>query len=69
MIFETNERRKAIGIISIHVGDLLIAGSGSFIKYITQRMKEKFEVDRLEENEATYLGMGILKIKMAISRE
>ena len=69
MIFETNERRKAIGIISIHVGDLLIAGSGSFIKYITQRMKEKFAVGSFGENEETYMGMKILKIKMAISME
>ena len=62
MIFETNERRKVIGAIAIHVGDLLISGSGAFVKYITQRMKEKYEVESYEENEATYLGMKILEI-------
>ena len=54
-------------IIAIHVGDLLISGSRAVVKYITRRMKEKFEVVRYEENEATYLGMEILKIKMIIS--
>ena len=52
-----------IGIIAIHVDDLLLSGSGSFVKYITQRMKEKFDVDSFGENEATYMGMQILKIK------
>ena len=32
--FETSEQRKALGIISIHVGDLLIRGSDVLI-YIT----------------------------------
>ena len=38
--FETGERRTAIGLIAIHVGDLLISGGEMFIEYITQRMKE-----------------------------
>ena len=63
MIFETNERRKAIGIVAIHVVDLLISGSGAFVKYITQRVKEKFEVGRFGANEATYMGMKNSKIK------
>ena len=49
MISEANERRNAIGIIAIRVGDLLISGSGAFIKYITRRMNAKFEVDRYGE--------------------
>ena len=56
------EKRIATGLISIHVGDLLISGSGNFLEYITFRMKEKFEVDAFEENKAIYLGMKIEKI-------
>ena len=41
--------------------DLLISGSGAFLKYITQRAKEKFEVGRSGENDATYLGMRALR--------
>ena len=44
------------------MGDLLISGSEILIEYITQRMKEKFDVGRYEENEATYGGMKISKI-------
>ena len=44
------------------MNDLLIPGSGMFVEYITRRMKEKFEVDRYEENEATYLGMEIMTV-------
>ena len=61
------EEEMSFGIIAIHAGDLLISGSGAFVKYITQGMKEKFEVVRYEENEATYIGMKISKIKMVIS--
>ena len=60
---ETNEKRNAIGLVAVHVDDLLISGIGAFLKYITQRMKEKFEVDSSAENDATYLGMKVLKQK------
>ena len=32
--FETNERRYVIGLVAIHVDDLLISGSGAFLKNI-----------------------------------
>ena len=38
--FETNEKRDVIGLIAMRVDDLLIPGSETFIRYITQRMKE-----------------------------
>ena len=41
----------------MHVGDLLISGNGTLIRYLTQKMKEKSEADSYEENEATYLGI------------
>ena len=55
--FPNGEKRTAMGLIAIHVDDLLISGSDTFLEYITFRMKEKFEVDAFEENKATYLGM------------
>ena len=38
--FGTYEKRDVIGANAIHVDDLLISGSGTFIRYITQRVKE-----------------------------
>ena len=39
--FETSEQRDLIGIVSIHVDDLSISGSGIAIKYIAKRTKSK----------------------------
>ena len=39
--FETSEKRKAIGVISIRVGDLLISGGDVFTEYISHGTKEK----------------------------
>ena len=38
-IVATVEQRGVMGIIAIHVGDLLISGSGVFIKYISKMSK------------------------------
>ena len=38
------------------MGGLLISGNEMLTEYITQKMKEIFEVDIYEETEATYLG-------------
>ena len=38
--FPKEEKRTAMWPIAIHVDDLLISGSGSFLEYITFRMKE-----------------------------
>ena len=65
--FETYEQRNVIGIIAIHVDDLLISGSEMFIGYITQRMKGEFEVGRYEGNEATFPGVKISKVSRADS--
>ena len=40
--FETSGERDVIGIIAIHVGDLLISGNGMFAEYITHRMEENW---------------------------
>ena len=50
-----------MGLIAIHVDDLLISGPDTLLEYITFRMKEKFEVDAFEENNSVYLGMKIEK--------
>merc|ERR1712112_657617 len=38
--FPNEEKRIAMGLIAIHVGDLLISGSGNSLEYITFRMKD-----------------------------
>ena len=60
--FEATEQRKALGIIAIHVDDLLISGGDVFTAYISKRMKGKFGVGSYEGNKATYLGMGIWEV-------
>ena len=47
--FETGERRKVIGPISIHVDGILVPRSGMFIEYITQRMKENPKLIDMEK--------------------
>ena len=51
-----------MGPIATHVDDLLISGSDTFLKYITYKMKGKFEVDSFEENKAVYLWAKLGKI-------
>ena len=51
-----------------HVGGLLISGNGTFVRYLTQKMKGGFEVGSYTENDATYLGVRITKMKMGISK-
>ena len=46
-----------MGLVAIHVDELLISGSGDFLERATFRTKEKFEVDTFEANKATYLGV------------
>ena len=58
--FETSDQREVIGIISIHVGDLLISGSDMFIDHITQN-GGKSELDSYGGNVSTYLRMEIAK--------
>ena len=60
--FWTSEQRDVIGTISIHVGDLLISGSGMFIEQITKKKEGKFELDSYGWNEAIYLRMEIAKV-------
>ena len=38
--FETGEKRKVLGTISIHVDDLLIPGSSEYVGYISWEMQE-----------------------------
>ena len=53
--FETEEKRKAIGIIAIHEKEILITGEEMFIDYISQRVKEVFESNRDEENDGLFI--------------
>ena len=58
---ETRDKRKVLGTISIHVGDLLISGGRDFIDYISWGMGETFDVGRYRGKKETYLGVGIIK--------
>ena len=37
--FETGDKRNVLGIIAIHVADLLISGSSEFAEYISREMR------------------------------
>ena len=43
--FETEEKRKVLGIITIHEKEIFITWEEMFIEYISQRLKEVFEVN------------------------
>ena len=59
--FGAIDKRGFLGIISIHVGDLLISGSSDFTDYNSWEMKEKIEAVSYAENQETYLRIGIKK--------
>ena len=42
------EKRTSMGLIAIHVDDLLISGSDTFLEYITFRVKGNLKVDTSE---------------------
>ena len=59
--FGLNEKRNLVGVAIRLVGDLFLTGPDSFIKFITEHMRNQFEVEVLDANEAIYLGMQIDK--------
>ena len=59
--FETDGRRKSMGIIGIRVADILISGKEMFVEYTTQRINKELEADIYEGNETIFTGMGISK--------
>ena len=61
--FGLQDRRNASGVTSILVGDLLVAGCGKFTEYDTHRMEDKVGVGTFQDNDATYVGMGISKFQ------
>ena len=44
-----------------HVGDLLISGTGSFVAFTSGRLENEYALGVPDENEPTYLRMGIKK--------
>ena len=60
---ETRDKRKVLGTISIHVGDLLISMGCGFNDYIHRKMKGGGRPIwvYMGVNHATYLGMEIKK--------
>ena len=59
--FETRDKREVLGIISIHVDDLLISGSSDFTDYISWEMGGGNRGGYLRWGRGTYLGSGIKK--------
>ena len=59
--FETDGRRKVVGIISTRVEDILIPGKEMFVEYTTQRINNELESDSYEGDAAIFMGMGIPK--------
>ena len=49
------------GMISSHVDDFILAGSDAFFKKITQKIAEKLEISKLEDNEFRFTGMDVKK--------
>ena len=60
--FETGENGKVLGIVDIHVDDLLISGSSEFTEYISWKIKVKSDVGICGENKATYSGAKTEKV-------
>jgi len=55
------KRGKVYGCCTIHVDDLLICGSDSFIQWATDKIFERFQTKDFSENDVKYLGMKIVR--------
>ena len=49
------------GMISSNVDDFILAGSDVFLEEITQKIVEKLELSKLEDNEFRFTGMDVKK--------
>ena len=57
---------KLIGCVLTHVDDFLITGTDSFIKSVTEKVKERLAVSKIEDNSFRFTGLVIKKTKEAI---
>ena len=45
------------GMVSSHGDDFILAGTERFMNEITQKIEEKLEISKLEDNEFIFIGM------------
>ena len=61
--FGARGKRNVAGAIYLRVGDLLVSGSGKFLRYITQQMKREFGTETFEGVKAIYVRMQINNVQ------
>ena len=61
-----NEDKELEGICTVHVDDLLHAGTKRFGKEVVEPLKKKFKMGKTEEKEFTYVGLEIKQDKGGI---
>ena len=61
-LFTIHENGKLIGLVCIHVDDLLMAGNNRFRQVITEKLIRHFKFSKIEERKFKYLGCRIEKL-------
>ena len=61
-LFTKHENGKLIGLVCIHVDDLLMAGNNRFRSVITKKLFRHFKFSKMEESKFKYLGCQIEKL-------
>ena len=50
-----------IGALVTHIGDFMHCGEDSFSEKVTDKLRQKFVVRKMEEREFKYVGFGIMQ--------
>ena len=51
--------RKAVGVMSLHVDDLIISGTPEFLTWFLQKIREHFTVGHEDKNDLTFTGQRV----------
>ncbi|CAE7374757.1 Cpr [Symbiodinium natans] len=54
-----SKHRKSVGVLSLHVDDLIIAGTPSFLKWFLARVKEHFTIGHEDKNDLMFTGQRV----------
>ena len=60
-ILGEHESKNVYGFCTVHVDDILMAGSDKFLTWLTGKIEQRFWTKTFEENDANYLGMHIVR--------
>ena len=60
--FSMHEEGKLIGIVCIHVDDLLMSGNSNFENQIVRKLQQHFKFSKIEKQKFKYLGCEIEKL-------